>query len=325
MSEKRDFYDVLGVERDATDKQIADAYRKLALKYHPDRNPDDEDASHRFKEATEAYKVLTDPQQRGRYDQYGHAGLDGMGSPADFGDLGDLLSEVFGGGFADFFGGGGGGGGARGRRRVRKGSDVRCDLTLDLMEAARGAEKTVRVQREKKCKTCDGSGAKPGSSPESCKFCGGRGQVLQEAGFVRVQTTCPRCRGQGSVIRDRCPTCRGQQVVAEEFELEIKIPAGVDNDNMVPIRGQGNPSPDADGPPGDCYCVIHVDDHPLFQREGHHLICELPITFSQAALGATVEAPTLDGPEPLEIPAGIQPNEIIRLRGRGMPDPRGRG
>jgi molecular chaperone DnaJ len=323
MAAKRDYYEVLGVDRSASDREVADAYRKLAIKHHPDKNPGDEEAVRRFKEAAEAFEVLGDREKRARYDRYGHAGIDGPGGGGPhFNDLNDIFSafgDIFGEGmFGDFMGGG-----SR-RRRVRKGADVRCDVTLDLLEAARGAKKTIEFDRHEVCTTCDGSGAKPGTSPQACQYCGGRGQVVQSAGILRVQTTCPACRGSGSTIKDPCPACRGVGYIPRKIRRDVAIPAGVDNDTQLRLAGEGEPSPDG-GPPGDCHCFIHVKEHPLFQREGQHLVCRVPITYTQATLGATIEVPTLNGREELKVPAGTQTGEVFKLRGRGMPDPRHRG
>jgi molecular chaperone DnaJ len=321
MSAKRDYYEVLSVERSASEKEIADAYRKLALKHHPDRNPGDEEAIGKFKEAAEAFEVLSDKEKRARYDRYGHAAFqNGGGTPgfASVDDIFEAFSDVFGGGlFGDLFGGGGG-------RRVRRGANIECEVTLDLLEAARGVSKTVHFRRHEKCEACKGTGAQPGTEPQKCTYCGGHGRVQQRHGFLTMQTTCPACHGAGSVIKDPCKACRGEGFVAQKAQREVRIPAGVDNDTLLRIRGEGEPSPDG-GPAGDCRVHIRVKEHPLFHREGPHLVCQVPITYAQAALGAAVEVPTLEGREELKIPAGTQPGELIRLRGRGMPDPHGRG
>lgn len=324
MASKRDYYEVLSVARTATDGEISASYRKLAIKYHPDKNPGDDEAVRLFKEAAEAYEVLSDSDKRARYDRFGHAGVDGPGggSPhfTDVNDIFQAFGDIFGDGmFGDLFGGG-----RRGGRRVQKGGDVRADVTLDLLEAARGVAKRVKFNRHQRCATCNGSGAKPGSKPETCRYCGGHGQVVQSSGIFRVQTTCPSCRGAGSVIKNPCEACRGEGYVLTQVEREVNIPAGVDDQTRLRITGEGDPSPGG-GPSGDCYCFISVREHPLFHREGQNLICELPITYSQAALGATVEVPTLEGREEMTIPAGTQPGDVLKLRGRGMPDPRHRG
>ena len=321
---KRDYYEVLSVTRTASDGEISTAYRKLAIQYHPDKNPGDEDAVRMFKEAAEAYEVLSDADKRARYDRFGHAGVDGPGGGgAHFRDVNDIFQafgDIFGEGmFGDLFGGQ-----RRGGRRTQKGGDIRADVTLDLLEAARGTNKKVKFQRHKACADCQGSGARPGTKPETCRYCGGQGQVIQSSGIFRVQTTCPACRGHGSVIKNPCPTCGGDGLVLDLVEREVTIPAGVDSQTRLRLSGEGDPSPNG-GPPGDCYCFITVKDHPLFQRDGQNLICQVPITYSQAALGAMVEVPTLEGRDELSIPPGTQPGSVFRLRGRGMPDPRHRG
>lgn len=323
MSEKQDFYVVLGVDRTASAKEISDAYRKLAIQYHPDKNPDDDDAVRKFKEAAEAFEVLGDAEKRARYDRYGHAAFEGGGGGHQFRDVSDIFEafgDIFGGtAFGDIFGGG------RGRgRRVRQGADVRADVTLNLVEAARGVSKTVEFERHEKCDECSGTGAAPGSEPEVCGYCAGKGQILQSSGVFRLQTTCPSCRGEGSVINDPCRSCRGKRFVIQRVTRDVTIPAGVDDEMRLRLEGEGEPSPDG-GPRGDCYCFIHVEEHELFEREGRHLICRIPITYPQAALGAEVEIPTLDGPETLTIPAGTQPGDVFRLRRKGMPDIQGRG
>lgn len=315
MAAKRDYYEVLSVKRDASEKEIATSYRKLAIKYHPDSNPGDADAISRFKEAAEAYEVLSDAQKRERYDRFGHNAPDFAGGP-HFQDVEDIF-EAFGGIFGDLFGG-------RQRRGPRRGADVQVRVTLDLEEAATGVSKSVEFSRSKQCETCKGSGSRPGSKRTSCQHCGGRGQIVQSAGILRVQTTCPSCQGAGSVITEPCEPCRGRGYVAERLKQEVKIPAGVDDGMQVRVRGEGEPSPDG-GPKGDLYCVIAIRKHRLFQREGSHLILQMPITFMQAALGATLEIPTLQGKHELTIPAGSQSGEVFRLRGRGMPDPHGHG
>ncbi|MCG6157924.1 molecular chaperone DnaJ [Rubinisphaera sp. ICM_H10] len=314
MVDKRDYYEVLGVERTATIEEIKKAYRKIAVKNHPDRNPGDDEAVERFKEASEAYDALSNQEKRARYDRYGHAGMGAGGAGgSQFHDIQDIFDA-----FGDFFGGGG-----RSRSRSRgpaRGDHLQVRLTLDLLEAAKGCTKTVKVKRNSLCHTCDGSGAKPGTKPVTCEYCGGAGQVVQSQGFFRVQTTCPNCGGQGTVIEEKCQTCWGSGFESEHVELEVKIPAGVDTGMQLCLRGEGNPGRGG-GPRGDLFVQIQVRDHPLFQREGTHLICRVPITFSQAALGTEIEIPVLDGKTKLNIPAGTQPNDTIRLQGRGIPDP----
>ncbi|ADB17691.1 chaperone protein DnaJ [Pirellula staleyi DSM 6068] len=317
MATKRDYYEVLGVSREASAKEISAAYRKLAVKYHPDANPGDENAVVMFKEAAEAYEILSDEEKRERYNRYGHAAAEQMGQ--QFHDVEDIF-EAFGGIFGDLFGGGG----RRGGKRQRRGQNIRVDVTLDLEEAARGVKRTVEFPRSKSCETCSGSGSRPGAQKATCRRCNGHGQVVQSMGFVRVQTTCPGCNGSGSMITDPCESCRGGGYVQKMEQLEVSIPAGIDDGMQVRLSGHGEPSPDG-GPPGDVYCFVSVRKHQLFQRDGVHLILQMPITFSQAALGATIEVPTLDGPHDLKVSAGTQSGEVFRIRGRGVADPRGGG
>ena len=317
MSSPRDYYEVLQVERTASQGEIATAYRKLAIKYHPDKNPGDEEAIGRFKEAADAFDVLNDPEKRSRYDQFGHAGVNGQASGSHFSDVEDIFS-AFGDIFGDLFGGGGR---RRGGQRVRKGRDVRCDVTLTLHEAADGVRKTVQFQRHEACSACEGSGAAPGSEKQTCSYCGGHGQVVQQAGIVRVQTTCPSCRGEGSSVETPCRACRGTGHQLRKVEAEVEIPPGVDDGMQVRISGQGEPSASG-GPPGDCYCVVNVLQHPLFERDGQHLICRVPITYPQAVLGCELEVPTLAGSKELKIPSGTASGDVFRLRGEGMRDPR---
>ncbi len=313
---KRDYYEVLGVSRSATEREIARAYRKIAVKYHPDSNPDDEDACARFKEAAEAYEVLSDPEKRSRYDRFGHAGVQGAGS--QFQSTEDIFAafhDLFGGGmFGDFF--------DRAANRPRRGDDLRVDVELTLEEAAAGVEKTIRFDRTVVCKTCNGTRSKPGSEPQTCRMCGGRGQIVQSTGILRVQTTCPECRGTGKVITDPCEDCRGRGLQAERVELPIDIPAGVDEGTRVRLSGQGDPSPNG-GPPGDVYVFVHIKPHSIFHRDGRNLALEMPISYTQAALGGELEVPTLDGPAVLKIPRGTQSGEVFRMKGKGMPDVRG--
>lgn len=315
MAAKRDYYEVLGVAKDASSKDIASAYRKLAMKYHPDRNAGDPSVADKFKECAEAYEVLSDPEKRERYDRYGHAGVDSQaGHYTDVQDIFEAFGDLFGGGFGDLFGQ------RRGGRRHRRGADLRCDVTLDLEEAAVGVKKTVEFTRGKTCESCSGSGAKKGSQPQRCPRCGGRGQVVQSAGILRVQTTCQYCSGAGVIITDPCQTCKGAGQVETQVKIDIAIPAGIDDGMRIRISGEGEPSPDG-GPPGDAYCFVTVRRHRIFQRDGDNLILQLPITYTQAALGAEIEVPTLKGRDQLKIPAGTQSGEVFRLRGRGMPNP----
>jgi len=314
MAEKRDYYEILGISRSANEKEISEAYRKLALKYHPDRNPDDDGASTKFKEAAEAFEVLSHAEKRARYDRFGHAGLEGAGAAPHFDDISDIF-DAFGGIFGDMFGAGAGR-----RRRRRRGADIQCEVTLDLMEAARGTSKTIEFERHETCQRCQGRG---GDRLEACSYCGGHGIVVQSSGIFSMRTTCPSCRGEGKVVRDPCGECRGLGFVPHRVTRTVEIPPGVDNDIQLRLNGEGEPSPDG-GPRGDCYCMIHVKPHPLFQRKGRHLVCEVPISYSQAALGSRIEVPTLDGNDELEIPAGTPSGKIFHLRGKGMPDPRHR-
>jgi molecular chaperone DnaJ len=320
MAEKRDYYEILGVERNATEDKISEAYRRLALQHHPDRNPGDEEAVVRFKEAAEAFEVLSHREKRARYDRFGHAGLEGGGAPQfhDVSDIFNAFGDIFGQGFfGDIFGGGR-------RSRVQKGADIRTDVTLDLMEAAHGAVKVVRFPRHSPCETCGGSGAKPGTRPEPCRYCGGRGRVVQQSGIFSLQTTCPACHGEGHVIREACPGCRGAGYIEKVATRKVEIPAGVDDRTRLRLQGEGEPSPSG-GPPGDCYCFITVTPHPLFQRRGQDLYCEAPISYTQAVLGAAIEVPSLDGARELKIPPGTPSGEVFTIKGQGMPDPRHHG
>ncbi|MEM9942218.1 MAG: molecular chaperone DnaJ [Planctomycetota bacterium] len=311
---KRDYYEVLGVGRDCSDREIAKAYRKLAVKYHPDSNPGDETASQNFKEAAEAYEILSDSDKRARYDRFGHSGVEGNHQFGNAEDIFAAFGEMFGGGiFGDLFGGRGG---------RRRGADIRTDVTLTLEEAASGIDKTLRFDRQQACATCSGTGSKPGSEVPMCQQCGGRGQVLQSAGILRVQTTCPVCRGQGKIIVDPCPDCRGQGQVLKPIELEVSIPAGVDDGMRVRLSGEGEESGRGGGR-GDCYVFISVKRHDLFHRDGKNLILQMPISYTQAALGAEIEVPTLIGPDKVTVKRGTQSGEIFKLSGRGMPDPQG--
>lgn len=318
MAEKTCYYDVLQVERTVGKSEIDRAYRKLAIRYHPDSNRDDEGAVEKFKQATEAYEVLSDPAKRERYDRLGHAGVDGVHQFNDVEDIFEAFGDLFGGGmFGDLFGSRGGGR----RRRGRRGADIRCNVTLTLEEAARGVEKDISFRRRVGCEVCSGSGASPGSQPTVCGTCGGQGQVIQSAGILRVQTACPNCRGSGQQISQPCGECRGSGLQNKKAELTVTIPAGVDDGMRVRVQGEGEASPDG-GPVGDCYVFINVRPHELFKRDGVHLILQLPISFSQAALGAEIEVPTLSGPHQLRIAAGTQNGEVLTVAGQGVVDPR---
>ncbi len=316
---KRDYYEVLGVSRDVDAKELKKAYRKLAMKYHPDRNPDDKDADAKFKEATEAYEILGDQQKRAAYDQYGHAGVDPNAGGGGFGGGGANFSDIFGDVFGDIFGGGGGRGGRGGPQR---GSDLRYTMELSLEEAVRGIEKKIRVPTLTSCETCDGSGAKPGTSPKTCGTCGGAGQVRMQQGFFSVQQTCPTCRGQGTIIEDPCNSCHGRGVKEETKTLSVKIPPGVDTGDRIRLSGEGEAGA-MGGPAGDLYVQVSVKEHELFHRDGRNLYCDVPISIVDAALGGELEVPTLDGRVKLKIPAETQSGKLFRLRGKGVTPVRG--
>ncbi len=315
---KRDYYEILGIERTATKSEIAAAYRKLALKYHPDRNPGNEEAVEKFKEASEAFDVLNNDDKRATYDRYGHQGVNGMpGGGPQFNDINDIF-EAFGGSFGDIFGDIFGGGRRSTRTRVARGEDVRCVVELDLREVAQGIKRNVRIRRKEVCTTCLGSGAKPGTAPEPCSYCGGRGVIMQGAGFIRMQTTCPSCHGAGKVIRQPCTVCRGSGLFDDTREIEVEIPAGIDERNQLRRDGEGCRSPKA-GEPGDCYVNVRFKDHPVFQVDGKDLICKMPVSYTQMVLGATLDVPLLDGHQEFKLPAGTQSGDIFRLKGKGLP------
>ena len=321
---KRDYYEVLGVDRQATEQQIKSAYRKLALKHHPDRNPGDAAAEEQFKEAAEAYAILADAEKRGLYDRFGHAGVSGAGvgagfDPTIFADFSDIfggLGDVF--GFGDIFGG------RRRRGGPQRGSDLRYDLEITFDESATGTDTTIQIPREETCETCTGSGASPGTSPETCSQCRGSGQLRYQQGFLTVARPCPNCRGTGKTIAKPCQSCRGAGRISRERKITVKIPAGIATGQRLRLYGEGEHG-SAGGPPGDLYVVVHVQEHSFFHREGDDLYCEMPISFPTIALGGSVKVPTLNGQEDLSIPAGTQTGARFKIRGKGMPSVSGRG
>ncbi|MDM8557901.1 molecular chaperone DnaJ [Candidatus Parabeggiatoa sp. HSG14] len=315
--EKRDYYQVLNVQKNASEEELKKAYRRLAMKYHPDRNPDDKQAEENFKEIKEAYEVLNDPQKRAAYDQFGHAGVEaamggggGFGGFGGFGDIGDIFESVFSGGFR--------GGGNRNFR----GSDLRYDMSLSLEEIVAGTEVKIRIPTQVVCSTCKGNGAKPGTSPKTCPRCSGHGQVRITQGFFSVQQSCPTCRGTGKIISESCRTCHGNGRVQEHKTLSVKVPPGVDSGDRIRLSGEGEPGPNG-GPPGDLYVQVNVRPHPIFAREDNHLFCEVPISIVTAALGGELEAPTLDGRVMLKIPPETQTGKVFRIRGKGVKPVRG--
>lgn len=328
----RDYYEVLGVGREASDAELKKAYRKLALKFHPDRNKGDESAAEKFKEVSEAYEVLSDADKRRVYDQYGHDGLRGQGfQGSNFEHARDIFESFFGGGgggggggLEDLFGGmfGGGGGGRRGG--PRRGSHLRVNLTVGLLDAFEGTSRTLSIKRRENCNDCKGSGAKAGTKPESCSRCKGRGRVQSQQGFFMMQGACPECRGAGQIIKDPCGGCRGAGRVQVTADIDVRVPAGIDTGQQLRVSGEGEPG-DHGGPRGDLFCVIEVTPHPLFQRDAAHLLCEVPISFPQAALGAEIEVPTLGGLSTMKVPSGTQSGKTFRLRGQGMPHVDGHG
>jgi molecular chaperone DnaJ len=309
---KRDFYEILGVKKESDAEEIKKAYRKLAMQYHPDRNAGDAEAEFKFKECAEAYEVLSSSEKRERYDRYGHAGL--AGTAHGFRDTQSVF-DLFGDMFGDLFG-------QRGRQGPQRGRDGKVEVTIDLLAAARGVAKTVTVHREELCAECSGSGARRGTRPAQCKRCNGQGVVIQNQGFFRVQQTCRACGGSGSVVTDPCPACSGAGRVKAKRVLEVNIPAGVDTGTAIRISGEGEAG-DPGAPRGDLYCVMRVREHQLFQRQDQHLICQVPITFSQAALGGEIEVPTLDGPLTRQLERGTQHGTVIRVAGKGLPSLRG--
>ena len=322
---KRDYYEILGVTRSATDVEIKSAYRKLAMKFHPDRNPGDQLAEEKFKEAAEAYAILADSDKRSLYDRFGHAGVSsaaGAGGgfdPSVFSGFEDILGglgDIF--GFGDLFGGG------RRRGGPQRGADLRYDLEISFEESSRGAETTIQIPRQENCETCHGSGAAQGSSPTQCPQCRGQGQVRFQQGFFTVARTCPQCRGAGKVVTNPCKTCRGAGRVTHERKITVKIPAGIATGQQLRLQGEGE-SGAAGGPAGHLYVVVHVQEHEFFRRDGNNLFCEIPVNFTTVALGGEIQVPTLDGVDTIKVPEGTQTGTTLRMRGKGMPDVNGRG
>lgn len=326
MSQPRDYYEILGVSKTATDAEIKKAYRKLAMKYHPDRNPDDAEAEARFKEASEAYSVLSDADQRGTYDRFGHSGLRSAGQDPGFGSTDEIFSH-----FSDLFGdifrfGGGGRGGGRGGRRVRRGSDLEYTMQVDFLEGVHGCQREIEVPRQDRCERCDGSAVEPGSQPETCGSCGGVGEVVQAQMFLRIRTVCPACGGAGQVITDPCVDCTGSGRVRVTDKMTVTVPAGVDTGLQLRLVGKGNAG-DPGAPPGDLYVSLRVRSHEFFRRDGPHVLCTLPCSYAQVCLGAELMVPTVDGETMLQIPAGTSSGKVFTLPRLGAPrlDGRGRG
>ena len=306
---KRDYYEVLGVNRDAAEDEIKKAYRKLAMKHHPDRNPDSKEAEDKFKEGKEAYEVLSDANRRAQYDQFGHAGMDASGGGQGFGNFADAFSDIFG----DIFGGGGGGR----RTNVYRGADLRYNLEISLEEAARGTETKIRIPTMEVCETCDGSGAKAGTQATTCSMCGGHGQVRMQQGFFSIQQTCPTCHGSGKTIANPCVTCHGAGRIKQHKTLSVKIPAGVDEGDRIRLSGEGEHGINS-GPPGDLYVMIQIKEHAVFKRDHDDLHCEMPVSFTTAALGGEIEIPTLDGQAKIKVAEETQTGKVFRLRGKGI-------
>ncbi len=309
MASKRDYYEVLAVERNADADTLKKAFRKLAMQYHPDRNPGDKEAEEKFKEASEAYEVLSDPDRRARFDRFGHQGVEGFGGGSGFNNvnINDIFGEIFG----DIFGGG------RGRRQRNRGADLRYNLELTFEEAAFGTEVSVKIPRPRRCESCDGTGSKS-KQQRQCPTCGGAGEVRFTQGFFAVARTCNQCGGSGQVVADPCKDCKGQGKTESVSELAVKIPPGVDTGTRVRLAGEGEPG-EQGGPSGDLYVVVHVKEHAIFHREEYEVFCEVPISFVQATLGAQLEVPTLDGMVKMKVPEGTQSGKIFRLKGKGIP------
>jgi molecular chaperone DnaJ len=320
---KRDYYEVLGIGKSATETELKSAYRKLALKFHPDRNPGDHAAEESFKEAAEAYAILADPQKRSLYDRFGHQGVNqGAGAGfdpsvfSDFGDFADILGGMF--GFGDMFGGG------RRRGGPQRGADLRYDQEISFEEAASGTETSIQIPRQENCETCHGSGAAPGTQATTCSMCRGQGQVRRQQGFFTIATTCPQCRGAGKTVSKPCQTCHGAGRVAHERKITVKIPAGIATGQQLRLQNEGEAGTGG-GPAGHLYVVVHVQEHDFFKREGVNLFCEVPVNFTTLALGGEIVVPTLDGTEDVKVPEGTQTGTTMRLRGKGLPDVNGRG
>jgi len=319
---KRDYYEVLQVTRTATDQEIKSSYRKLAMQYHPDRNPDNKDAEEQFKECSEAYAILSDSEKRAAYDRFGHAAVGGNGGFGGGGfdpnmvDISEIFSDMF--GVGDLFGRG------RGRTRAQRGADLREDITLEFEEAVFGLETEAKVRRHERCETCHGTGAAPGKAPVTCRKCAGRGQERFQQGFFSVSRTCSACGGAGQVITDPCTGCRGQGAVVKERVIQVKVPAGVEDGTRIRYSGQGEAGAHG-GPAGDLYIVLHVKEHSFFEREGKDLFCVVPVSFAQAAIGADITIPTLEGDHKMHIPEGTQTGTQIKLRGKGVPVLNGHG
>lgn len=317
---KRCYYEILGVDRNATLEEIKKSYRRLAMQYHPDRNPGDKEAEERFKEAAEAYEVLSDPEKREIYDRYGHEGLNSTGYRGFsgfediFASFSDIFSDIF--GFSDTR--------ARSRTAARAGADLRYDLKITFMEAAFGVTKEIEVQKLERCRVCEGTGTAPGTFPEVCPRCRGRGQITQTSGFFSISTTCHYCHGQGSIIVNPCRTCKGTGKERISKKVQVRVPPGVDTGSRLRLRGEGEKG-EYGGPDGDLYVFIHVEDHEFFKRIDDDIYCRVPITFVQAALGGTIEVPTLNGVEKIKIPRGTQSGKVFRLKGKGFPRLRGYG
>jgi molecular chaperone DnaJ len=323
--QKEDYYNVLGVERNANQDDVKRAYRKLALKYHPDKNQGNKEAEEKFKVAAEAYEVISDPAKRQRYDQYGHEGLRG-GDARGFGNFEDIFDA-----FGDIFGGGGGGGifedffGGGRRQTEKRGASLRCDIALEFKEIATGVEKTIEITKRDFCEECRGTGARKGTSPVSCPYCKGKGEIHQRQGFFTIRTACPKCRGGGKIIETPCKKCSGHGVYPKKSNIKVQVPAGIDDGARLRVTGQGESGANG-APPGDLYCDIHIKPHSIFKRHDYDIICEFPITFSQAALGCEIEVPTILGKmRKVRIPAGMQSDEIISVKGEGFPNVRGYG